>query len=206
MSTTTVNKTQGTALLAWQDVATANVAIGSAQDVSTKLAATVFCLLGRRSGTAFTAGWPNIRVEVSGKSSGTDAWIPLPGATFQPAVGATIVNTTLNGAVSAAATTFVVTSGTNILAGDVLFLGDPSTANYEIVRVKAISGTTVTPEEPVTYAHATAAIVTDQAETYLAQVDLTAVGRIRAVCDNAGSGQSISVEVLMVTGDSLNTV
>jgi hypothetical protein len=204
MSTTTVNKTQGTALLAWQDIATANVVIGSAQDVSTKLAATVFAKLGRRSGTAFTAGWPNIRVELSGKSSGTDTWIPV--AVFQPAVGATIVNTTLNGAVSAGATTFVVTSGTNITAGDVLFLGDPSTANYELVRVKSVSGTTVTPEEPVTYAHATAAIVTDQAETYVAQVDLTAVGRIRAVTDNAGSGQSISVEILMVTGDSLNTV
>jgi hypothetical protein len=204
MATSTVNKTQGTALLAWQDVATGNVVIGSAVTVDTKLAATVFCRLGRRTGTAFTAGWPNIRIELSAKSAGNDEWVPV--ATFQPAVGATIASTTLNGAVAAGATTFVVTSATNILAGDVLFLSDSSAANYEIVRVKAVSGTTVTPEEAVTDAHVTASIVTDQAEVYVAQVDLTAVGRIRAVADNASGGQAISVEVLMVTGDSLNTV
>jgi len=197
----TITKTQGTSLLAWQDIATANVVIGTAQDVSTKLAATVFVRVARRSGSAFTAGWPNIRIEASAKSSGTDSWAPL--VVFQPAVGASIANTTLNGAVSAAAATFVVASATNIAAGDLLFLGDSSTANYELVRVKSLSGTTITPEEAVTYAHANSAIVTDQAELYVASLDLTAVGRVRAVADNANSGQSISVQVLMVTADSI---
>lgn len=197
----TITKTQGTSLLAWQDIATANVVVGSAQDVSTKLAATVFIKVARRSGSAFTTGWPNIRIEASAKSSGTAEWYPL--ATFQPAVGASIANTTLNGAVSANASTFTVTAATNIAAGDLLFLGDSSTTNYELVRVKSVSGTTITPEENVTNAHANSAIVTDQAEMYVASIDLTAVGRIRAVADNANSGQSISVQVLMVTGDSI---
>lgn len=204
MSTTNPSKTQGTSLLAWQDIATANTVISSVSSVGSKLSAAVYITLARRSGTAFTTGWPNIRIEASAKSSGNDSWFPL--SIFQPAVGASIANTTLNGAVSAAASTVTVTSATNIAAGDMLFLGDTSTANYEAVRVKSISGTTVTPEEVVTYGHANSAIVTDQVEKYFAQYDLTSISRIRAVCDNANSGQSISVEVLMTTGDSLVTV
>lgn len=198
-----LTKTQGTSLIAWQDIATANVVVGTAVDVSTKFAATVLCWLGRNTAAgAFTGGWPNIRIEVSAKSSGTDAWIPV--ANFQPGVGASLANTTLNGAVSANASSFVVTAGTNIAAGDLLFLGHTTTpSDYEIVRVKGISGTTVTPEENVTNAHDNTAVVTDQAEVYVAQVDLTAVGRIRAVVDNANSGRGISVQVLMVTGDSI---
>lgn len=203
MSTTTINKTVGTSLVAWADVATANVSVGTALDVSTKLAATVFAQLGRRSGTAFTAGWPNIRIEASAKSSGNDAWVPI--ATFQPAVGASIANTTLNGAVSAGASSFVVTSGTNIAAGDVLFLKGDTDAGNELVRVKSVSGTTVTPEENVTNAHASGNALTDQAESYVAQLDLTAISRLRAVVDNAGSGQTIAAQVLCVTGDSLAT-
>ena len=196
-----ITKTQGTSLIAWQDIATANVIVGSAQAVTTTLAGMVFVFLARESGTAFTAGWPNVRIEGSAKSSGNDAWIPL--VSFQMAVGASIVNTTLNGAVSAGATTFVVTSATNIAAGDILFLKDSSTANYELCRVKSVSGTTITPEEAVTYAHANSSQVTDQAEVYAAAFDLSAVGRIRAVVDNAGSGQSIAAQVLLVTGDSI---
>lgn len=198
----TVSKTAGTSLAAWQDVATANVIVGTALDVSTKLAATVFAFLGRNSSSAFTAGWPNIRIEGSAKASGNDAWVPL--ATFQPVIGASIAATTLNGAVSANASSFVVTSATNIAAGDMMFLGHTSdTTKYELVRVKSVSGTTITPEENVTNAHDTGAVASDQAEAYAASLDLTGITRIRAVIDNAGSGRTIYVQVLCVTGDSI---
>lgn len=195
-------KTAGTSLLAWQDIATANVVVGSAADVATKLAATIFALVGRNPAAgAFTAGWPNVRVEASAKASGNDAWVPL--IQWQPAVGASLANTTLNGAVSAGATTVTVTSASNIAAGDVLFLGDSSTSNYELVRVKSVSGTTVTLEEACTYNHANGAVVTDQAEMYCGSIDLAGITRIRAVADNANSGRTVSVQVLMVTGDSI---
>lgn len=198
----TVSKTAGTTLAAWQDVATGSVVCGTALDVSTKLAATVFAFLGRNSSSAFTAGWPNIRIEGSAKASGNDAWVPL--ATFQPVIGASIAATTLNGAVSANASTFVVTSATNIAAGDIMFLGHTTdTTKYEIVRVKGVSGTTITPEENVTNAHDSGAVASDQAETYSASLDLTGITRIRAVIDNAGSGRTIYVQVLCVTGDSI---
>jgi hypothetical protein len=197
----TPSKTANNSLIVWQDVATAAVVIGTALDVSGKFGATAFIFIGRESATAFTANWPNVRIEASAKTSGTDAWIPL--VSYQPAVGSSVANTTLNGAVSAGATSFVVTAATNIAVGDVLFLKDSSTANYEIVRVKAVSGTTITPEEAVTYSHANGSQVTDQAEVYIAQFDLTSISRIRAVIDAATSGVSFAVQVLAVTYDSV---
>lgn len=198
----TPSKTSGQTLSAWASVASAAVSVGSPVDVSTKLGATVFARLGRGTGTAFTAGWPNIRIEASPKSSGDNSWVPL--VIFQPGVGvATLVNTTLNGAVSAGASSFTVTSASNIAVGDVLFLGDTSSSNYEIVRVKGVSGTTITPEENIVNAHANAAQVTDQAEMYQANLDLSSVVRIRAVIDNAGSGQAIYAEVTISYLDSI---
>ncbi len=197
----TITKTQDISLLTWQDIASAAIVISSAQDVSTKLGASFFIHIGRRTGSAFTAGWPNARIEVSAKASGNDAWVPVMFVTCSG--GASLVNTTLNGAVSANASSFVVTANTNIAVGDVLFLGDASAANYELVRVKAVSGTTITPEENVTNSHTTGAIVTDQAEMFFGAIDLTSIARVRAVVDNIGSGQNIAARVMMNTGDSI---
>lgn len=196
-----VTKTVQTALVAWQDLATANQIISSAFSVTTILAGSIGIRIGRRSGTAFSAGWPNVRLEVSFQDSGDRRWTPI--RVFTPFVGGTIVNTTLNGAVSAGATTFVVTSATNLAVGDILFLSDTTPSNYELVRVKTVSGTTITPEDPVVNAHVTASIVTDQAEMYAESLDLSTYRAIRAVVDNIGSAQSISVEVQLTTLDTL---
>lgn len=195
-----LNKTQSTSVLAWQDIASAAIVLSSAQSMATKFAATFFIKVARLTGSAFTAGSPNIRIEASPSTS--VGWIPL--ATFQPAVGASIAATTLNGAVSAGASSFVVTSATNIAAGDLLFLGHTTdVTKYELVRVKSVASATVTPEEPVVYAHDTGALVTDQAEEYIAQIDCTSIYSLRAVADNISSGQGIKVEVLMTTADSI---
>lgn len=201
--TTTPTKTADVSLSAWADIATANVTVGSAVDVSTRFAAGILVQIGRRSNSAFTAGWPNIRIEASAKSSGNDAWVPI--WTYQPQVGSSIASTTLNGAVSAGATSIVVAAATNIAAGDILFLKGDTDAQNELVRVKSVSGSTVTLEEACTYAHASGNAVTDQAESVFPVLGLSAYSRIRAVVDNAGSGQTCAVQVLMTRLDSLAT-
>ena len=199
----TMNKTQGISVLAWQDIATGAVVLSAAQDVSTKFSASFFVQLGRNSGSAFTSGWPNIRIEASAKVSGDDTWTPV--TIFQPAVGASIAATTLNGAISAGASSCVVTSAANIAIGDMLFLGHTTTpANYELVRVKGVSGTTITFEEACTKAHDNTAVVSDQAERYTASIDVSSYGRLRVVVDNANSARTIYVAVDMVTGDSVS--
>ena len=63
----------------------------------------------------------------------------------------TSISTTLNGAVSAGATTFVVTNASNITSGTELWIRTPD----EKTRCKTVSGTTVTPYAPLLQAHAT---------------------------------------------------
>lgn len=189
-----LSKTPDVTVLAWQQVANAATLIGSVSGLpTTALGLNLIVHLARQSGTAFTAGWPNVRVEVSSKSSGDDAWAPV--AIYQSAVGASIANATLSGAVSAGATSVVVAAATNIAAGDILFLGDSSSSNWELVRVRSVSGTTITLEEACTYSHASGAAVYDQSEIYAIQIDLLSVTRCRVVVDNAGSGQTIAVRV-----------
>ena len=203
MSTSTPSKTTDiTAAVAWQDIASAAQVIAADIDVSTKFGAQFFTDLGRLTGSAFTAGWPNVRIEASGKSSGNDAWAPV--ASYQMAVGASIAATTLNGAITAGATSLVVTSATNIAVGDLLFLGHTSdVTKYELVRVKAVSSTTITFEEACTYAHDNGCLITDQAEKWTAYIDCSGIKRLRVVVDNVGSGQGIKCRVVHNTFDSV---
>lgn len=207
MATTTLTKTAGSTAISWAngDLASAAQYISGAFSVATAYAVAFDIQVARRTGTAFTSDWPKVRIESSAKASGNDAWSPA--YTFVMPVGASIANTTLNGAVSAGATTCVVTSATNIAIGDVLFLGHTTTpANYELVRVKLVSGTTVTFEEACAYAHDTGAQVTDQAEKPAPVViDCAAYTRLRVICDNANSGQAAACQVLYTTLDSIGT-
>lgn len=206
MSVSTPTKTVGQTAISWAngDLASAAQYISSAIDVSGKFGIGFSIQVARKTGTAFTVGWPNIRIEASAKSSGNDSWVPR--FVFQPALGASIVNTTLNGALSAGATSFVVTSATNIAIGDYIFLGDASTANFELVRVKAVSGTTITPEEAITYNHSNGAVVTDQAESIYVPIDCTGIARMRVVADNSNSGQAMATQVLYTLFDSITNV
>lgn len=194
-------KKAGVSLIPWQDVATANVVLSAVQATPTQFAAGFNILLGRGTGTAFVAGWPNVRVEASGKDSGNDDWVPV--AQFQMAVGASIVNTTLNAALAAGATSVPVVANTFIGVGDYLYVRDTNVLNSELVRIKSNVGRTLELEEGLTYDHPSGQLVTDQAESYWAVVDLSAFTRVRAVVDNGGGGSPVVAQVLMTV---MNTV
>lgn len=200
---TTPTKTNQTDLLAWQDVASGADVIGTAFDCSGVFAAGFTIKVGRQTSTAFTAGYPNILIEVSTKSSGNDEWVPI--YSFQPAVGASIATTTLNGAVAGGDTTINLTSATNVAANDLLFLGHTTTvANYELAVVKSLSSTTVTLNQACANAHDSGAKVSDQAEQVTFMLDLTGYLRVRARANDNGSGQGIFVEVTLTTLTNLS--
>ncbi len=196
-----ITKTANIQLVPWQDIASVNTVLSPPLNVPNQFTAGFNIMLGRETGTAFGAGWPNVRVEASAKDSGNDAWVPV--AQFQMAVGASIVNTTLNADLAAGGVSASLSAGANVAPGDYLLLRDTNTANYELARVKTVNVTLVGFEEPVTYAHPSGQQVTDQAESYWAVVDLSAFTRVRAVVDNASSGQKIAAQVLMTV---MNTV
>lgn len=198
VTTFTPTKTAQTDLLAWADYASLAYTEGTALDVSGVFSAAISIKIGRLTGTAFTAGSPNVRIQGSLVSSGNDQWTDL--YVYQPAVGASIAATTANGAITANDATFVVASATNIAAGDKLFLGHTTdTTKYELITVKSVSGTTITPVHNVVKAHDTGALITDQAEEVMPMIGLQGYLRLRAVVDNNGSGQGIKVEVKCTT-------
>ncbi len=194
-----ITKTQGTSLLSLQSLASNTVAISSAVDASTKLAATVFIHFGRRAATALTEG-VEFRIEASAKSSGDGFWFPL--ASFKTAIAAA-ESEAVSGTVSSGTNVITVASTTNLVAGDAVFIDNGTIANSEWGRVKSIvASTSITIEDDLVNAQ-TGATIYDQAEFYLAQLDLTAVGRIRLVADGRNTGQAVAIEAHMVTGDSI---
>ena len=208
MSTTTPKKTQGTALLAHTQQATAVVTLGAAIDVSGKFGAQIHVKLGRTIGSALT-NEVLFRLEASAKSSANDEWYPI--YTWTSASGKTTANSTTvsDAAFNAGDTTFVIASATGITAGDILYVRETGTpANSEWVRVASMSGTTVTVEEAVTRSHTNGIAVTDYGEMFSFEVpNITSIGRIRLVVDSASSasGQTVDVIAWMTTLDSLTT-
>jgi len=194
-----LTKTQGISLLPLQSLASNSVAISSAVDVSTKLAATIFIHFGRRTASALTEG-VEFRIEASAKSSGDGFWWPV--ASFKTAI-ATAESEAVSGTVSSGTNVITVASTTNLVAGGLVYIDNGTIGNSEWGRVKSISlNTSITIEDNLLNAQ-TGATIYNQAEYYVAQLDLTAVGRIRIVADGRNSGQATAVEAFMVTGDSI---
>jgi hypothetical protein len=208
VTTTTPVKTAAQALLAHTQQATAAITIGSAVDVSAKLGpATVFVKMGRTVATALSAN-VKFRLESSAKTSGNDEWVPL--YEWQSTNGLTAASsTTLNDAsVSAADTTFTLTSGTGFIAGDHVYLRETGTpANSEWVRAKSIATNDLTIEEGLTRGHTNGINVSDLAESWCIPIDVSGHARIRLVVDtaSAASGQTVDVIGWLVTLDSAST-
>lgn len=118
-------------------VATGNRGTRTTLDLTTKRGAWLNGFIGRRAATALTrSGMIAIRPTQNSTQ-------PLPGPRFDMVSSiAAAISTTLNGAVSAAATSYVLTSATSFAVGDILCLhSDDSTASrVEFSRVHSISG------------------------------------------------------------------
>lgn len=208
MSTTTLNKTAGTALLAHTQQATATVTVGSAIDASTKVGpATAFVKMGRTVATALTNN-VKFRIESSAKASGNDEWFPISEWTSANGLTAASASTLNDSAFNAGDTSFTITSATGFTAGDTIYVRETGTpGNSEWERIAGVSGTTITLEEAVTRNHTNGVTITDLAEMWAIPLDLSGAVRIRLVVDtaSAASGQTVDVIAWLVTADSSNT-
>ncbi len=196
----TISKTQNTSILSLQSVASGGVVVSSAQDVSTKLAATIFIHFGRRATAALTSG-VRIRVEASSQSANDGYWFPLASFTTGTAAASSI---TPSGSAASGQKVISTTTTTGFSVYDQVYIDDTTIANSEWGRVNIVTASTsITLIDNLIQTHATTARVYNQAEFYTAQLDLTAIGRIRVVYDASNSGQATAIEVIMVTGDSI---
>ena len=194
----TYSKTQGTSVLSLQSVASAAVLISSAIDVSTVIAATMFIHFGRRATTALTVG-TNIRIEGSSKSSGDGHWYPLFIYVSDIALAETEA---VSGTVNAGTNVITVASTSNLTAGDIIYIDNGTIGNSEWGRIKSISvNTSVTIEDNLVNAQTGAAIF-DQGQIFRAvDINCRALGRLRLVVDNSGTGQAIAIEAHIITAN-----
>lgn len=95
------------------------------------------------------------------------------GATYvdaQTAAYSPSVNTTLNGATTADASTATLAAVTNIVAGTRLYIGGGTTSPREHVRVRGVTGFVATLVRPLRYAHATGEAVVGNRIAYTVTV------------------------------------
>lgn len=200
------SKTQGTSLISLQTLASAAVILGSPVDVSTKIGATVFIHHGRTIATALTNG-VKYRIEASAKSSLDGYWFSL--AEFISNVTVSTTTATLTTGTTAGTTTLPMTTTTGIVIGDKVYIREAGgETNSEFGRVKLVTASTsIDIEDGTLFNHTiTTTKVWSQAEFFVAQLDLTSIGRIRVVADAAYalSGQTTVVEAYMNTFDSFS--
>jgi len=190
----------GASLIALQSIASNTVVISAVQDVSTKLAATVHIHFGRRVATALTAAM-TFRVEGSSRTSGDGHWYTIfPIGTDIVAVEAEA----LTGTVAAGQNVLTLASTTNLTVGDLIYIDNPTIGNSEWGRIKAVSvNTSVTIEDNLLFAQ-TGSTIYDGAHIFPPiGLDLSAVRRLRLVCDGSNTGQAVAVEADIVFADSI---
>lgn len=197
-----LTKTQGTTVLSHQAITHPDTAKGSAQDVSSKFAATIVCFHASVEATANTnAGL--FLIQVSASSSGDEDWATV--AQFQATIStADTENMTATEPVSE--TVLAVSSTTGFVAGDLLYIQDTGVvADGEWARCQEIvPNTSINLIDGLTNQKDNADVIWNDADVFVSQLDLTAVGRVRVVFQHEGTtGANCHVKALMITGDSI---
>lgn len=196
----TPTKTQGTSLLAMQNLANATFLVSAAQSVTTKFYAQIFIHIGRDATAALTLPI-NIRIMGSAKSSGDDQWFTL--AKFQTGVAACLSKTMAASGNNAGVTTLTATANWDAATdGDFIFIKNATIGISEFVR-GGIHTTTAMPLMDATTNAQNSSTSFDHAEEFVAILDLRSIGRIRVEVDTIGTGQACNVEAFMCTCDSI---
>lgn len=199
-------KTQGTSLVAFAEIASTAVTVGTAVDVSTKLSAQVLVWFGRCAATALTQpfAW---RIETSQDAAGDTPgeWVPFASVGSNVAAAA---DEAVNGTVAAGqkVVTLAATAGFSTTpenAGNLIFMRNTTPANSEWGRVNLLSANvSVTLEENLVNAQ-TGGTVYGDAQFWSTYVPLDGVGRIRVVANNSATGQIVAFKASMTTFDSI---
>ena len=204
MTTTTLTKTAGTSLLTHQAVTHPDTVKGSATDVSTKIAATVFLFHASVEAAANTNGGI-FRIEGSASASGDEDWVPL----HQCAAQATTADTeAMTATEPSGETVLACASTTGFVAGDILYIQDTGTlADSEWARCQeVVSNTSINMVDGLTTGMDASDVIWNDAETWAIGVDLSSVTRIRVVFQHEGAaGANCHVKATMVSLDSAST-
>jgi len=197
-----ISKTAGIAVLAHQALTHPDTVKGSAQDVSTKLAATILCFHASVEAAANTNPG-SFLVQVSGAASGDEDWATVAQFTAQVSTADTEAMTATE---PAAETVLACASTTGFVAGDNLYIRDSGTlADSEWAKCQEIvTNTSINLIDGLTVQKDNADVIWNDAEIFVCSLDLTAISRLRVIFQHEGAaGANVHVKALMVTGDSI---
>ncbi|MEP7197245.1 MAG: hypothetical protein ABI851_12055 [Saprospiraceae bacterium] len=195
----TFTKTIQTALASLQNIAASTVVVGSAFDFGTKLGGIIGVRFGRRSATASSAGC-NIRLECSFHASLDNSWYPFAVLTTSFAL---VESEAVTGTVASGQKVITVASTTNLIAGGIIFISNGTAGNSEWARiVSVVTNTSVTIEDNLVNAQTSSTIYAG-AEIFNGINVPDGCKRIRAVIDGSLFTQAYSIEVDLITIDSI---
>jgi hypothetical protein len=198
----TISKSYAVAL-AHQAVTHPATVVGSALDVSTKLAMTI-ALFHASVEAAANTNPGKFLVQVSGAASGNEDWGTI--AEFDATIS-TADSEGINATEPVGETALAVDAATaGFVANDILYIQDTTVvADGEWARCREIvTDTTIDLVDGLTNQKDNADVIWNDADIFICQIDLTAVGRVRVVFQHEGSvGADVHVKGMMVTGDSI---
>lgn len=196
-----ITKTVGTDVLTHQAITHPDTVKGSAQDVSTKLAATIICFHSSVEATANTNSG-SFLVQISGASSGDEDWATV--AQFQATVS-TADTEAMTATEPVGETVLACASTTGFVAGDYLYIQNSTVGNSEWARCQEIvANTSINLIDGLTNEQTNTSVIWNDCDIFTCQLDLTAISRVRVVFQHEGAtGANCHVKALMVTGDSI---
>ncbi len=197
-----ISKTAGIEILAHQAVTHPATVVGDAQDVSTKLAATILLFHAMVEAVANTNPGKFL-IQVSGSASGNEDWVTV--YQFDPKISTPDTEAmTATEPVSEKVLAVALTTG--FVANDILYIQDTGTlANSEWARCQEIvSNTSIDLVDGLTNEKDSSDVIWNDADLFTCQLDLTSILRLRVVFQHEGASATNShIKGLMITGDSI---
>lgn len=195
----TITKAYAVAL-AHQAVAHPATVVGSALDVSTKLAMTLLLFHASVEATANTNSGKFL-VQVSGASSGTEDWITV--YEFDATVS-TADTEAMTATEPVGETDLAVSSITGFAANDLLYIQDAGTVgDGEWARCREVVASHIHLVDGLTNAKDSSDVIWNDADMWTCSLDLTAVARVRTIFQCEGAvGANCHIKALVCYGNS----
>ena len=198
----TISKSYAVAL-AHQAVTHPATVVGSALDVSTKLAMTL-ALFHASVEAAANTNPGKFLVQVSGAASGNEDWATI--AEFDATIS-TADTEAMTATEPIGETALAVAATAGFAANDILYIQDAGVvADGEWGRCREIvTDTTIDLVDGLTNAKDSSDVIWNDADIWTCQLDLTAVGRVRVVFQSEGAaGANCHIKADAIYGDSIS--
>jgi hypothetical protein len=196
-----LSKTAGVVVLAHQPVTHPATVVGTAQDVSTKFAATILLFHSSIEATANTNPGKFL-VQVSGSATGNEDWATV--YEFDATIS-TADTQAMTATEPVGEKVLAVTDTTGFAAYDNLYVQHSTLANSEWGTCQEIvTSTSIDLVDGLTNEQTSSSVIWNDADIWTVQLDLTAVTRIRVNFQCEGAvGCNCHIKALGITSDSI---